>query len=250
MRSFLAIFWVGAGLKLAPTATPILFLNVYNHRTIVVSPQSSLLSNPAEASIQHIWKSARKWRPTTIQWLSILLAIAIAIVLIQYQSQISELGRFGYPGIFVVSILGNATVGAPAPSIVVIIGIGSALNLWIASLVAGFGSALGEMLAYLFGYSTHTKLNLKLFGNRFGDQETVESEFLTKTWYLRLTQLINGRAGWITLFVLAVIPNPIFDIGGVLAGVAKMPWWLFLSVTTLGKTVRYLILITIAQSQF
>ena len=204
--------------------------------------------NSAETPLQDIWQSLKGWRPSPVQWLSIALAVAIAIVLIRYQSQISELGRFGYPGIFVVSVLGNATVGAPAPSIVAILGIGAALNVWIASFVAGLGSALGEMLGYVFGYSTHTNWNFTLFGYQLGNKEAVESELTAKAWYARLTQLINGRAGALTLFVLAVIPNPVFDIGGILAGLAKMPWWLFFSVTTLGKTVRYLILITIVQT--
>lgn len=203
----------------------------------------------AETPLQDIWQSLKGWRPSPVQWLSILLAIAIAVVLIQYQDRISELGQFGYPGIFVVSVLGNATVGAPAPSIVAIIGIGAALNVWLASAIAGFGSALGEMLGYVFGYSTHTNWNFTLFGYQLGNKEAVESELTAKSWYQRLTMLINGRAGWLTLLVLAIIPNPVFDIGGILAGLAKMPWWLFLGVTTLGKTIRYLILIAVVQSQ-
>ncbi|MGB1252321.1 MAG: YqaA family protein [Candidatus Promineifilaceae bacterium] len=205
--------------------------------------------NSAETPLQDIWQSLKKWRPTFIQWLSIGLAIAIAVILIRYQHQVKGLGRFGYPGIFVISVLGNATVGAPAPSIIAILGIGATLSVWPASLAAGIGSALGEMLSYIFGYSTHTNWNFDLFGYKFGSKQAVESELSAKSWFKRLARLINGRSGWLTLFVLAAIPNPIFDIGGILAGLAKMPWWLFFSVTTAGKTVRYLILIWLFKSQ-
>ena len=50
------------------------------------------------------------------------------------------------------------------------------------------------------------------------------------------------RWGVIAIFVLAAIPNPIFDIGGILAGMARMAWWKFLLAAILGKTVRFTLL--------
>ena len=207
-------------------------------------------SNSAKTPLRDVWQSLKGWRPSLVQWLTIALVIAIIAVLTRYESQISELGRFRYLGIFVISMLGNVAVGTPAPLIAAILAIAATLNVWLASFVAGLGSGCGEMLGYVFGYSTHTNWNFTLFGYKLGNKEAVESELTAKAWYARLMQLINGRAGALILFVLAVIPNPFFDVGGILAGVAKMPWWLFFSVTTLGKTARYLILLTIVQTSF
>jgi membrane protein YqaA with SNARE-associated domain len=46
----------------------------------------------------------------------------------------------------------------------------------------------------------------------------------------------------IAIFVLAAIPNPIFDMGGILAGMARMAWWKFLTAAVLGKTIRFTLL--------
>ncbi len=42
----------------------------------------------------------------------------------------------------------------------------------------------------------------------------------------------------LTLFLLAALPNPIFDVGGIIAGVLKMPVWKFLMAAIVGKTIR------------
>ena len=50
----------------------------------------------------------------------------------------------------------------------------------------------------------------------------------------------SGAAVWIIL-ALAVIPNPLFDLAGVAAGVLRIPLWKFLLVCAIGKIVKMLI---------
>jgi membrane protein DedA with SNARE-associated domain len=46
------------------------------------------------------------------------------------------------------------------------------------------------------------------------------------------------RHGMLAIFLLAAIPNPIFDVGGLIAGVLKMPVWRFLLAAIIGKSIR------------
>jgi membrane protein YqaA with SNARE-associated domain len=46
------------------------------------------------------------------------------------------------------------------------------------------------------------------------------------------------KRGGITIFVLSVIPNPLFDLAGIAAGTLRYPVWRFLLFTWLGKTLK------------
>ena len=47
--------------------------------------------------------------------------------------------------------------------------------------------------------------------------------------------------GMLTLFVLAIIPNPVFDLAGITAGVLKYSYLKFLVATWGGKTIKSLL---------
>jgi len=49
------------------------------------------------------------------------------------------------------------------------------------------------------------------------------------------------RRGGLALFILAVIPNPLFDIGGIAAGSLGYPISKFFLWVGLGKTIKFLI---------
>jgi len=47
------------------------------------------------------------------------------------------------------------------------------------------------------------------------------------------------KYGLWTLFVLAVIPNPLFDLAGIVAGATKVPVYKYFLVVWLGKFVKF-----------
>jgi membrane protein YqaA with SNARE-associated domain len=47
------------------------------------------------------------------------------------------------------------------------------------------------------------------------------------------------------IFALAFIPNPLFDIAGVIAGGLKIAWWRFLVSCAAGRILRYVLLAAI-----
>ena len=46
------------------------------------------------------------------------------------------------------------------------------------------------------------------------------------------------RHGTVTVFGLSVIPNPVFDIAGFMAGAVRMPIWRFAGTVFVGKAIK------------
>ncbi len=158
------------------------------------------------------------WTSKPFRFFIIALVLAISVAIFGFREQFAELAAVGYPGIFLVSLLGNATVVLPAPSLALVFAMGSALPPLLVGLVAGVGEALGELTGYALGY---------------GGQAVIEDEAA----YGRLVAWMERRGG-ITVFVLSVIPNPFFDLAGIAAGSLRYPVWRFLLFCWMGKTIK------------
>ena len=152
------------------------------------------------------------------RFLIIVVVLAISVAIFSFRGEFAKLAAVGYPGIFLVSLLGNATVVLPAPSLALVFAMGSALPPMLVGLVAGTGEALGELTGYALGY---------------GGQAVIENEAA----YGRLVAWMQRRGG-ITIFVLSVIPNPFFDLAGIAAGSLRYPLWRFLLFCWLGKSIK------------
>jgi len=148
----------------------------------------------------------------------LLAVVALTVVLVIYREEIQKLQAFGYPGIFLFSILANATILIPVPGVVFTSAMGAVFNPLFVSIAAGAGAALGELSGYLAGFS---------------GQAVVEDS----PRYERVVRWME-KFGDITILVLAFIPNPLFDLAGIVAGILKMPVWKFLIFCVIGKILK------------
>jgi membrane protein YqaA with SNARE-associated domain len=152
----------------------------------------------------------------------VLLAFGIsAVVLVlstRFRDALLAFGQLGLIGLFVLSAIGNATVFLPAPVFVVACAAGPIYGPLATGVVAGFGSAVGEMTGYMAGYGGSVVL----------PQGAI---------YQRLVDLMQ-RFGPLVIFALAALPNPAFDVGGLIAGALRMHPLVFLFATALGKSLR------------
>lgn len=165
-------------------------------------------------------------RPARIA--AVVAVVALSVVIYLFRDRFADLAAVGYPGIFLVSLLGNATIVLPAPSIFLVFSMGSALPFYWVGLSAGIGEALGELTGYTLGVSGRAVIEKR---------ETYE----------RLRRWMQRR-GALTILVLSIIPNPIVDLAGIAAGSLRYPLWRFLLFCWLGKTIKS-ILIAWAGSQ-
>jgi membrane protein YqaA with SNARE-associated domain len=151
----------------------------------------------------------------------LLLVIGLTVGIYLLRDQARWLANLGYLGIFLLSILANATIILPAPGVAFVFGLGAVYNPLLVALAAGAGAAIGELSGYLAGYSG----NIVIQHRKYAD---------------RMTEWMKKYGPW-TILILGFIPNPIFDLAGIIAGVLKMPFWKFLLFCMIGKILKMLL---------
>jgi membrane protein DedA with SNARE-associated domain len=153
--------------------------------------------------------------------LALFAVIAITLYIFSIRDRVEDFAAYGYPGIFLIAMLANATVLLPAPGVAVIYAMGAIFNPFGVALAAGTGGAIGELSGYLAGFS---------------GQAVIERMEV----YERVRPWVEKYGGW-AILVLSAIPNPFFDIAGIAAGIAKMPIRTFLVFTWLGQLIKMLL---------
>lgn len=146
------------------------------------------------------------------------MAVVVSLAIAVFRDELARFERYGYAGVFLISLLGNATVIFPAPSLAFVLAMGGVLNPLFVGLVAGVGEALGELTGYLAGY---------------GGQAVIEDWQM----YERLDGWMQ-RNGSATILALSAIPNPFFDLAGIAAGALHFPLERFLLSCWVGKTIK------------
>ncbi len=166
------------------------------------------------------WLAWLKRRITALGGLLLVIAIVAAILYLYWRDPgiVDELKPYGYLGAFLLLLLSSATIVVPVPGLIMIFALGALLNPFLLGLVSGVGGTIGEMTGYLLGYSGRVAFkNIKL--------------------YHRMEQWMR-RWGAATIFVLAVIPNPVFDVAGAVAGALRFPLWKFCVYGGVGRIIK------------
>ena len=150
--------------------------------------------------------------------LALVGVVGITFYIFSIRERVAEFAAFGYPGIFFIALLANATILLPAPGVAIIYAMGAVFNPFGVGLAAGTGGAIGELSGYLAGFSGQ------------GVVERMDVYDRVKPW-------VDKYGGW-AIMVLSAIPNPLFDVAGIAAGIAKMPIQTFLFFTWMGQLIK------------
>ena len=150
--------------------------------------------------------------------MAILVVIALTVFIYSVRDKAEQLAVYGYPGIFLIAFMTNATVLLPAPGIAVVFAMGAVFNPFGVAIAAGAGGALGELSGYLAGFS----------GQAVAERTNIYERF--HGWI--------EKHGFLAILCLAAIPNPFFDAAGVSAGILKMPLSRFLLAVWIGVTLK------------
>jgi membrane protein YqaA with SNARE-associated domain len=159
--------------------------------------------------------------PLGVSLLITAAAAPLAIFITQQFDDPSRFGAFADPILFVTQMLVSATVFLPAPGVALAAAAGTFLHPFWVGLMAGLGSATGELSGYLLGY----------YGRRAVPTDT------SRLW--RLAERGFRRWGVVAIIVLALIPNPAFDALGILAGGLRYPITRFWLATAAGKILKF-----------
>ena len=155
--------------------------------------------------------------------LALILGIAITVLVIIYANRIRDYEEIGYLGVFLLTFLGNATVLVPVPVLAplnIVLG-GILTSPLLVGLTIGIASSMGELIGYLVGYAG--------------------SGIVTSSKTYKKMEVRIKKYGLWAIFFLALIPNPLFDVAGLVAGAIGIKWWKFLLAMGAGKTVRAII---------
>jgi uncharacterized membrane protein YdjX (TVP38/TMEM64 family) len=153
--------------------------------------------------------------------IAIIFAIVITMLVVIYQDKLRELEKLAYGGAFLVMLIGNSTVILPVPGLIVVYALGNVFNPLLVGLIAGVGAALGEITGYIAGYGSSAMIERSKLYN------------LIKQWM--------ERYGTIVITLMAAVPNPVFDMVGLIAGSMRMRWWRFIIAAWIGKTIQSMI---------
>jgi membrane protein DedA with SNARE-associated domain len=159
-----------------------------------------------------------KFLTNVLRILALFAVLAITVYIYSIREQVEQFEALGYPGVFLIALLANATVLLPAPGVAVIYAMGSMFNPFGVGLAAGTGGAIGELSGYLAGFS---------------GQAVIERTDV----YERIKPKVDKYGGW-AILVLSAIPNPFFDVAGIAAGIAKMRLRTFLIFTWIGQCIK------------
>jgi len=156
-----------------------------------------------------------------LRFFLLFLILVLSLVLFIYRGEVQKVANFGYGGIFILSILSNATLILPLPGIIFTSAMGAVFNPFWVAIAAGIGAALGETTGYLAGFSGQIVID-------------------RKDWYKTMTMWMR-KYGNLTILVMAFVPNPLFDLAGMAAGMLKLPFFRFLFWCSIGKIIKMLL---------
>jgi membrane protein YqaA with SNARE-associated domain len=156
----------------------------------------------------------------------VVILAALSVVFYLFRDQVQLLQYLGYPGIFLINLIASASIVLPIPALPFVFGMAAlessagvkAFSVFWLGVAAAIGSSLGEMSGYAAGFS----------GRAVMERSPV---------YDRLHKWTE-RYGVIVIVVLAIIPNPLFDMAGIAAGTLRMPLWKFFVATLIGKLIK------------
>lgn len=152
------------------------------------------------------------------------------------------LGTFAYPAVFLVNLIGSASIFLPIPGFILVFFLaGMGLNPWLLAFFGALGAALGELTGFLIGAG----------GRKVAEKHKEKKEGLIGGFLNRML----GQEGWLEkaeswskkrgifalLIVFAATPLP-DDVVGIVAGAIGYSWKKFLIAVFIGKFVMFLIL--------
>ena len=164
-------------------------------------------------------------RLAILRLLALLVVAGVTVVVFIFRDQVQHLARYGYLGIFLITMIANATVFIPVPGVMVVFAMGAIFNPFLTAVAAGLGGATGELSGYLLGFS---------------GQGMAERSQLFLQIYNWMAE--HPRSTDTMILILAAIPNPFFDLAGIAAGMLKIPvsrFWFFCSIGSIIKFILF-----------
>ena len=150
--------------------------------------------------------------------LGAVTGVTVAWLLSGDVSDVQRWKELGYPGVFFLNFLASVSLVLPVPGLISLCGVSLLLNPFVLGVLAGIAETIGEISGYAIGY---------------GGRTVVEK----RRYYARIRAWMERR-GTVVIFVVSLVPNPLFDLVGITAGGVRFPLHKFLATVWAGKTLK------------
>ena len=134
--------------------------------------------------------------------------------------------QYGLIGLFIASVVANASIVLPLPIDLVVIAVANLYNPFVLAAVVSVGAAIGEMSAYLVGMGGEKAIR-KL------SEENAEK-------LMQVNEFIRNK-GMVFIALGSFTPFP-FDLIGIASGLIRYNIYKFFVAALVGKFFRYLLL--------
>ena len=162
----------------------------------------------------------RTRREYIIGGITVLVMVGFCIFVFLYWQEFIKFSKYGYIGIFVLSLISGFLPMIPVPDIVFVFALGAVLVPVYIGLLAGLGESIGSMGVYVTGYSSARAFHALDHG--------VMSKF--RDWM--------KTRGSFSVFAMSAIFNPLFYPFTVIAGMMHFGWWRFFLLMLAGKSLK------------
>ena len=180
---------------------------------------SSVVPPEGNSSIAVRPHKMRRWaRRHWVTITTITIVVVLSLVIYGIGGISDDISAYGYLGVFLISLLAATVLFVPIPSVPVIFLMGAILNPFLVGLMSGIGESIGEITGYTAGFSGRESLD-------------------NKQRYTKIKGWMRRR-GTLVLFLFSAIPNFFFKLVGVSAGAIRYPFWKYLLVVFIGKTIK------------
>jgi membrane protein YqaA with SNARE-associated domain len=158
------------------------------------------------------------------------VSILVIILAIVFRDRLAGLESLGLLGILLINFFASATIFLPAPAIATVVAGGALYPPLSVAVASSLGAAMGDVVGFLLG---HASKNL----------------FYKKhhTIFLIFRDTFHTFGG-IIIFLVALIPNPFFDIVGVFAGFLHYPLMRFFIIIFVGRLIRNFLLASLGSA--
>lgn len=164
-------------------------------------------------------------------WLAAAVAVVTSLTILglclwRTGMRPESLAALGYPGIALVMMISGASLFLSGPAQATVLGAGALWNPILVGLAAGLGNATGELVGYAAG--------------RAGAKGAAALTDRTPPRWWGVLKGWLARYGFFAILVLAMVPNPVFDAVGILAGSLGYPMQRFWLAAAIGNTIKYI----------
>jgi membrane protein YqaA with SNARE-associated domain len=151
-----------------------------------------------------------------MDWLNLLIYIGT--------HSYNFVNKYGYFGLFVVSMISTASIFMPFPNFILTFAFGAVLNPFMVAVITALGSSIGETTSYIFG---------------FGSKKVLERKY--KNGIQRMKKIFQKYGPDFWIIFVAATPLPDSAIG-IFCGLVRYNFKRYFLDVFIGKFILSLIL--------